>query len=297
MASTMSLGLASFAILGRRLRTWFAVIVAAGVLSGCGLVTLAYNRIPTLLYWKLDGMVDLSTPQSAWLRGEIDRWHAWHRRTHLPAYAGALAEWRGLAAADLTPAMVCERFDQVRTWVDDMVIQGMPALARLAQELTPAQMDHLRRHYQKEDETFRQDFMNGNGGVSQKRVSRAIDRAEMFYGTLTSEQRLWVRQRLQQSAFRPEQTLAERQRRQADLLEAIARVQAGTPARAALQDYWSRVKRSPQPAYNAYADAATRDGCAFVAELHNRTTPEQRRQAVQQLLEYEQAFRALALEP
>lgn len=293
----MSLGLASFLTLGRRLRTWFAVILAAGVLSGCGLVTLAYNRIPTLLYWKLDGMVDLSTPQSAWLRGEIDRWHAWHRRTHLPAYASALAEWRGLATGDLTPAMVCERFEQVRTWVDEMVLQGMPALARLAQELTPAQIDHLRRHYQKEDETFRQDFMNGNGGVNQKRVSRAIDRAEMFYGTLTAEQRLWVRQRLQQSAFRPEQTLAERQRRQADLLDTLARVQAGAPARAGLQDYWSRVKRSPTPTYNAYADAATRDGCAFVAELHNRTSPEQRRQAAQQLTEYEQAFRALAAEP
>ncbi len=287
----------SFPLLARRWRFWCALFLLSGFLSGCGLVTLAYNRIPTLLYWKLDGMVDLSTPQSAWLRGEIDRWHAWHRRTHLPAYAGALAEWRGLAAGDLTPATVCERFEQTRAWADEMVLQGLPVLARLAQELTPVQIDHLRRRYQKEDETFRQDFMNGNGGVSQKRVSRAIDRAEMFYGTLTAEQRLWVRQRLQQSAFRPEQTLAERQRRQTDLLDAIARVQAGTPPRAALQDYWGRVRRSPQPAYNAYADAAARDGCAFVAELHNRTTPEQRRHAEQALGEYEQAFRALAMEP
>ncbi|WP_460565289.1 DUF6279 family lipoprotein [Hydrogenophaga aquatica] len=275
---------------------WAAVLLTLA-LVGCSVVTLAYNRIPTILYWRLDSMVDLSSAQSAWLRPELDNWHAWHRRAQLPSYADALARWRIAASRDLQPATVCEGFGLMRTWVNDMVVQGLPALTRLARELTPEQVDHLRRHYQKEDDTFRQDFMNGNGSPSRKRLERAIDRAETFYGTLTAEQRLWVRQRMQQSAFKPDVTLAERQRRQQDLLDTLAAVQAGSNPLPLLQAYWFRVNRAPSTGYDAYAKAVVDDGCAFIAELHNRTTAQQRQQAANKLGEFEQIFRALAAQP
>lgn len=278
-------------VLARWGRLW-GLALAALLLAGCSLLTLAYNRLPTVLYWRLDSLVDLSGAQATWLRPRIDALHAWHRQQQLPALAQALRQWQDAAPGELAPAQVCQQVAQARDWADALLAQARPDLARLARELSPAQLDHLAQQYAKADDAFRTEWLGPD--ASQRRLQRFADRAGMFYGTLSPAQRDWLAERLARNPFDAARTLAERQRRQADTLATLRAVAQGTPAEAAVQALLARVAASPDAAYRAYAQALTADTCALLSELHARTTPEQRARAAQRLAGYAADLEALA---
>ncbi len=277
-----------------RIARWVALLLAVSSLVGCSLLSLAYNRLPTIAYWRLDAMLDLNTAQSALVRQELDRWHAWHRREHLPRYAQALAPWQTQVMQDVSPAQVCAAVEQVRQWAREASQQALPLAVRLAPSLSEAQLQHWQRHQAESDAEFRADFVGSNGTVAPKRLQRAVERAEMIYGALTAEQRVWWQERLRRSAFDPLRSLAQRQQRFADWTGAVRRIQAGASAETEVQQAWLRVWQPDSPADAAYRDAVQQDGCAQLAELHNRTTPAQRLMAQQKLQSFAADFLALA---
>ena len=257
------------------------------LLAGCSLVGLGYKRLPTLVYWRLDNMVDLSDAQTAWLRPALDNLHAWHRREQLPIYERTLRQWADKVAQDTTPDELCRQFDNLRPGFDQLVQQALPALARLASDLSAAQRQHLLRYHQKQDAAFLADFGGDRPGVvGRKRLERAIDRAEMLYGDLTPAQEALLEQGLARSAFDANRTLQERQRRQADMWAAVERVQAGAPALPTVQAVWTRYTASPTPGYNSYSATTQRQACELLAALHNSTATAQRAQAAKTLLGY-----------
>lgn len=278
----------------RRAARWLALLSAVSVLVGCSLLSLAYNRLPTIAYWRLDAMLDLNTAQSALVRQELDRWHAWHRRAHLPRYAQALAQWQTLVVQDVTPAQVCVAVDQLRLWAREASQQALPLAVRLAPSLSEAQLQHWQRHQAESDAEFRADFMVSNGAVAPKRLQRATERAEMIYGSLSAEQRAWWHERLRRSAFDPQRALAQRQQRFLDWAGVVRRIQAGASADTEVQQAWRRVWQPESPADVADREALQQDGCAQLAELHNRTTPVQRLIAQQKLQSFAADFLALA---
>ena len=115
---------------------------------------------------------------------------------------------------------------------------------------------------------------------------------------------------LQRSPWDPQRSFAERQRRQAALLQTIRDIQAShgvafsattngarkppPEAVAAVRTWSQRLLDSPTPGYAAYSANLVREGCAQFAQLHNSTSPEQRAHAVNVLQGYEADLRALA---
>ena len=283
----------------------FTVIALALLLAGCSLITLGYGRLPMVAQWRLDAMFELTAAQSQQVRPQLDRWLAWHRQAHMPQYAAMLQRWQTLAVQDITPQQVCAEFEPIRLWADEAVQQLLPALVPIATSLTPAQIEHWGRHQTRKDEEFLAEFgtiikasTSSNGAsanaVNAKRLERAIERAEMFYGPLTPAQRDWLAQRLARSTFDAQRVVQERQRRQADAQDAVQRIQAGANPLLTLQQTWQRNQQSPNPAYAAYSQRMVQDGCVQLAELHNQTTPEQRRMAVQKLQGFERDILSLS---
>lgn len=283
-------------IIARRLGQaglWVALAVA---LSACTAARLAYNQAPTISYWWLDAYVDLDDVQSNQTREALNQFFQWHRQNELPVYAGRLREWQALATSDLTPTQACTQFEDVRERIERAADQTVEPFARLALQLTPAQLEHLQRHRARGNEEFEKDHMRGNPEQRiKKRLERATSRSEMLYGTLNREQRALVRELVQSSPFDAERTQAERLRRQADLLQTVREAQAH-PARATqlVREHYARVNRSPSPGYEAYQRELVRQGCVQFARLHNSTTPEQREHAVRVLKGYEDDFRVLS---
>ena len=120
----------------------------------------------------------------------------------------------------------------------------------------------------------------------------------MLYGSVTDKQRSLIAQQIEKSQFKAAQSYAERQRRQKDILQTLGKVIANPQDAAAAQkemaSLLARSVASPDAAYKSYQETITQEACASFAELHNTTSPEQRKKAVDVLASYEQDFKILA---
>ncbi len=297
-------------IVGRIIARTLLLLGVALVLVACSATRVAYNQAPNFAYWRIDGFVDFTDTQSPQARQELDRFFAWHRRAELPLYAERLAQWQALALKDITPEQACTEFEAVRDSLRRMTEQGLEPLTALALQLGPQQLEHLKRHQAKGDETFEKDFVRGSPAQRlDRRMDRAIDRYETLYGALNAGQRDLLQAGLQRSPWDPQRSFAERQRRQAALLQTIRDIQASHGAAfsstangarkpppqavAAVRTWSQRLLDSPTPGYAAYSASLVREGCAQFAQLHNSTSPEQRAHAVGVLKGYEADMRAL----
>jgi len=273
------------------------------VLAGCSAVRLAYNNMPDLAYWWVDGYADLNEPQSLLLRAELARLHDWHRKTELPRIADLLGQIQQVAPADTNAEQICRLYADTRARFDAVTAQALaqPGTLALATRLTPAQFKHLEARFAKGNQEWRRERGSKDRTVRvAKRVETELDRAEQFYGTLDDPQRKLLQDAVSRSAFDPQRFFAERVRRQQDMLETLRSISGTgsntdtTQATTTLRAYVERTSRSPDPLYRAYAATALQENCQIYARLHNSTTAEQRNRAVARLAAYERDARELS---
>ena len=276
-------------------RTLLAIGVSAA-LAACTVARLAYPQAPHLAVWWIDGYADLDDAQGAALHTELDALWRWHRQQELPRWAALLREWQALAPGALSGEQVCRQFDGVRERLDALGERAVPSLARLATQLTAEQQQHLARRQSRSNRDFARDFLRGDEAARlERRTEQAVERYERLYGRLSAAQRALVREQLRASPFDPARTQAERERRQADLRDTVARAQADpAQAEALVRAHLARFTDSPTPGYNEHLQALLRHGCAMAAAVHNSASPAQRAHALGVLKGYEDDARQLA---
>jgi hypothetical protein len=278
------------------------IVALCGVLalaSGCSALRIGYSTAPELLYWWIDGYVDVNREQSPRVRDAIAQWFAWHRRTQLPDYAALLARAQTEVLADTTPARVCEWQADVIQRARTALDRAVPAIADLVLTITPEQIAHIERRYAKANDEFRDDFLQPDPRKrAEQSLKRTVDRAETLYGRLDEAQRARIAQALARSPFDPQLWLTERRQRQQEALQMLRRVTGDGASRdqaqAALRAYVAHLQRSPREAYRQYGERLDEFNCAFAAELHNGTSAAQRRTAAQKLAGWEGDLRVLA---
>ncbi len=278
-------------------------------LSACGMVRLAYDQAPTLLYWWIDGYVDVSGEQTPKLREGIDRWFAWHRRTQLPDYAALLVRAQRDVLEPTTAAAACGWQAEIERRLELAASEAVPAAAELMLSLSPEQLLHIERRMTKGLVEARADFLQAD--VAERKalsLKRSVDRFETLYGRLDSAQRERLAAALASSSFDPERWLAERELRQRDMLRTLATVSAlgraggdreaaRQQAQAAARSITERMTQSPRADYRAYQQRLRLDNCQLAASLHNATTPAQRQAARAKLKGWETDVRALIASP
>ena len=277
-----------------------SLLACALTLAGCGMATrLAYNQSGELAYWWIDGYVDVNSQQGPRLREELANLLQWHRKTQLPLYADALQKLQPLAAGNLTEAQACAVADEVRDKLMHISTQVEPTAAWLAASLTPQQIEHLQRKYEKNSKEYSKDWSSlAPDELRKKRIKQARSRSEMLYGRLDAEQMAVLESTVDKSDFDAEATHFERQRRQRDTLQTLRKIATDKPSaaetQALIRALLDRNLNSPNPAYRALQHAQWREACANFAKVHNSTTPAQRTKALETLKEYETDFRVLA---
>jgi hypothetical protein len=270
--------------------------------AGCSALRFGYNQAPDLAYWWLDGYVDFNDAQTVQVRDALGAWFAWHRRTQLPDYGSLLSRAQVEVQANSTPARVCEWWDTVGARLGTSFGQGVPAAAELMLSISAKQIQHIERRYAKANDEFRDEFLQREAAKRREAsITRAIERAELLYGTLDEAQRRQVGEWVSQSPFDAELWFAERKHRQQDALQMLRRLSAAAggeaaqaQAQAALRAYIERARVSPREDYRRYADKLTAFNCDFAAKLHNGTSAAQRQAALQKLKGWETDVRALA---
>jgi hypothetical protein len=279
-----------------------ALLAAALLLGGCSALRFAYNQGPEIVYWWLDGYADFDRAQSPRVHAAIADWFRWNRRTQLPDYAALLARAEEEITADATPEQLCRWNDTVRQRIAVAFDAAVPAIAELAQDLTPAQIEHIDKRFEKRNAEYRDDYRLDEDAAGQQEAStkRALERAEMIYGRLDDAQRARIARGVAASPFDAEVWLAERKARQADILATLRRLRGERPAPAEAEQLVramaERFTRSPRADYRSYGQTITQYNCLFAADIHNATTPAQRQAAVRKLKGWESALRALVAE-
>lgn len=275
------------------------LLAVLGLLQACSAVKVAYNQAPSLAYLYLDGYIDFNDTQSLQVKADLARFQGWHRQTQLPAYIDLLQKTQPKMLQDITEKQACEIFADVRQKALSLTEYVEPTVLGVAITFTPRQLTAMERKFAKSNTAWREEFLDGSAkSLFDKRQKSAVKRGEMLYGNLNNQQTSLIAAQIEKSRFKPAQSYAERQRRQKDILQILGKVvtspQDQDAARREMRALLERSVVSPDAAYRNYQERAIEDACTNFAELHNTTTPEQRKKAVNVLAGYEQDFRVLA---
>jgi hypothetical protein len=281
----------------RLLKLGGALLIGAS-LMGCSAVKLAYNNLPELAYWWLDGYLDFNGAQTPRVKEQLAQLLERHRRNELPKLLALVEQAAALAPSDVTPAQVCAFSDEVRNSLLATALDASQPGAELVLGLGDAQLQHLEAKYAKNNAEYRSDWLDRSVvRQHQKRFDEFLDRSEDFYGALDSAQRQLLRQLVDRSIFDPRRVDAERRVRQQESL-AILRSFSNSGARAAevraaIDAYVRRITDPAPGPWRGYQQALLQESCINVAQLHNATRPAQREQAARRLQAYAQDIRDL----
>jgi len=272
------------------------------VLAGCSIVRLGYSQATPLIYRWLDSYVDFDDSQANRVRAALDDALAWHRRSQLPDYVELLVRAEAEVVGDATPERMCAWGRELRGRIDPVLQYLAPTIAEVATTLTPTQIAHIEKRYADSNAEWRDDHWQRDPKKRQRdAVRREVERAENLYGRLDPPQRELVARAVAASPFDPELALAERQRRQHEVVALARQLQGGSVGRddalAQVRGYLNRLEHPPRESPRGYAERLLAHNCSFASELHNATSAAQRRAATQKLKGYESDLRALMAEP
>lgn len=278
------------------------MLLCLTALAGCSSIRLAYGNAPQLLWWWIDGYVDFSSEQSPAVKQALDKLHEWHRSTQLPELVALLASAQGPITEPTTAAQACRWQTQVREALEPTLQRALQLAAEQLPGLGEAQFRHMDQRYAKGNAEMKRDFLQADPEERlDAAVKRTMERVERVYGRVGDAQKRVVREGVAASPFDPELWLAERQRRQRDVLQTLRKLaaeKAGADERlAALRTLVQRVERSPDAEYRAYQQKLTDYNCAFAAQVHNATTPAQRLKARETLKGWEEDLRTFITPP
>jgi hypothetical protein len=262
------------------------------LLQGCSAIKLGYQQLPTLSYWWLESTVSFSGTQSAAAKEAIDKLYQWHRREELPGYGEMLLRISQTSAGPLQAEQVCSVVTEAQSRLDTLMRQAVVHAAPVALALGPRQLSHIARHWENKNEEWEKEWLQGDAQARlERRVDKAVNRFNSFYGDLSPAQISLVRAQLAQSPWTAEWGRRDRQRRQQDLLSTLQRLaQSGmTPAQAEAQLWgvWQRWLAPPDVNQRAVLQSLSQRACENLAQLHNTTTPDQRTRVARRLRAYE----------
>ena len=274
-------------------------MLVVALLPACSAIKIAYNQAPDLTYWWLDSYFDFNGQQTPKLRDEINKLFAWHRANQLPKVVALLQKTQTQLPGAVSPEQTCAVFDEVRGLYEAIVDKGLPAVSELATSVAPEQLQHLQRKYQKNNDEYVRNYITSKPDERDaKRLKQAVQRSEMIYGKLDDAQIAAIQRAILKSSFNAVLGLKERQRRQKDAIDVLAKLSSEKPGpqqvQTALRAYLERSTKSPDLVYRAYSEKMVKESCDSFAAIHATTSAEQRANAVITLKSYEADMRILA---
>jgi hypothetical protein len=284
----------STAVLVRR----FVALVVAALVAGCSSVRFGYDNADTLLFYKLDSYVDLTSAQAQLVRERVHALFAWHRSTQLPGYADFLQAAGHRIDGRITGADVYALNLEINRRLMATGERAAPDLAALALTLEPRQIDRLAHKLAEDDAKARHEASASGRRGTEQRVKHSVAHAEEWFGSVSPRQREFIRETLAERPDREETWIVEREQRRSDLLKVVRRIQAEHPpvetATAWVREYFGSLAEPPQPERRARMTEYRHENAEMIAGLVNAATPEQKIVLLRKLHGYADDFAALS---
>jgi len=254
-------------------------------------VRLAYSNAPRLAFWWIDGYFDFESEQASTVRSGLQRAHEWHRKEELPLLLAQLDKLHARALEPTTPEAVCQLANDLQIRYQTTLQHMVPTVVAVAPGLREAQIKHLERELAKRRADWQRDYQDGTTAERmERRINKAVDRTESFYGKLRPEQVELLRIQMTTSAFDPSIQSRESLRRHQDTLAILAQIRSGSvgadQVASTITSLLQRSYASPDANYQKYQTLLTQQGCSNFAALHNSMQPRQRAQLAETLKSY-----------
>jgi hypothetical protein len=276
------------------MRLWILLLAAA--LAGCGSVMrIAYNNGDLALRTMAYEYFDLQGEQQDLLKSQLARFHDWHRREELPAYAEMLQGAadrlaRGLARADVIWAIVAVRA-RYRSVVAQAAEEGAPVLARLE----PDNYAALEKKLADANRKFASEYLTGDQAKRDRARAKWLEeRVGFFVGDLTDAQRALIARFVESQPRMSEVRLDERMRRQQEFVRLVKGYRSSPDLAGRLRSYLLDWDRGRGPEHARLARDWEDRLVALALDIDRTLTPDQRQRAVQRFRSLAEDCRVLA---
>lgn len=275
------------------------ILLLAGLINSCGLVKTVYNNSPEALGWWLDGYFDFTQTQKSILNPALHRLHDWHRQNQLPSYILTLQDLQKMVIKEhISANEACEKMDGIRENFSELQLESIPIIIVIAPLLSDEQLQHFQAKLEKRALKWKSEWWQE---TPEEQLEVRLDKIESFaekvYGTLSESQLAMLKQNLAISSIKPALTYAEILRRNEDVYQIVTALHnqslsAENKSQLVKQGF-ERLKSSPNPAYQVYANQVKQRTCEIMAELHASTNAKQKQHAKDWLENYIVQFSGL----
>ncbi|MBX7229902.1 MAG: hypothetical protein K1X48_09885 [Burkholderiaceae bacterium] len=257
-------------------------------LSACSAIGLAYNNADTLLLSQLDSYLDLDSRQELFAREKAAAFFAWHRQEELPEYASWLRSIKSKIASGASDAQIAQLASEVNLRMDKALQKLAPDLAELALTLSPTQLERLKEKYAENAAQLSKEYLSKTPAEQQeKRFESLLSSIQRLYGSLQAEQKERLRAVSDARPLNHKFLLAERLRRQQDVMETLARINkqrlSTEVATREIKALFERFSPSPDAQRRAYFEQVNQGAYRAIALMSNLATKEQRAFAQERL--------------
>ena len=277
--------------------TWrsLPLLAACALLASCSAVRMAYDNADTALRFMASSYLELDPAQAEDMSERIVRFHQWHRRTEVPAYAALMRSASERASRGITAEDVAWGLDSVRSRYRKFAARAAEEAAPVLTTLNSAQVSVLERKFADNNEKFEKDFLPADDAKRRRaQTKRMLERFRDFTGDLTADQQaridLFVLTYEKHVALRYE----DRRQWQRQFVTAIRTLHGSPALGAGLADIFNHPEKRRTEAF-IREDRAWDEGLAqLIVELDGSLSPKQRAHVVRRLSEYASDFAALA---
>jgi hypothetical protein len=273
------------------------LVVLATVLVACSFTRFAYNQADTFAAWTADDYFDLTGTQKTDFQERFGRFYAWHRAEQLPEYAQFMRAARTRVADGLTEDEILWFVDGISSRYRTMARHAAPDAAALLATLTPAQVENLKRHWDKDNRKYvKQHKLDGTPEERQEvEAKRIVKQFKEWLTALNSEQEQRVMAMVREIPDLGRARYEERLRRQKEFLQVLEH-RNDDPQRfqARLTDWLVSWERGRSAEYQKALDAVWQKRAALFVNVERSLTAEQRATSLQRIASYAEDFVQLA---
>jgi hypothetical protein len=280
-----------------RAARFITIAAIAALLVSCTFTRFAYNQADTLAAWTVDEYFSLDGTQKDEFNKRFERLYTWHRYEQLPNYAQFMRTAHTRMQDGLSREDVLWFADGIRSRVRAVARKAAPDAAALLATVTPAQIEHLQKKWDKENRKYiRERKVNGTLEERQEaEAKRLIKSIEEWLAPLNGEQEQRIIALARELPQIEKERYAERIRRQKELLELLSQRQEDpqrfTPR---VAEYLANWERGRSAEYQKQLDASWQKRAELFVAADRMLTTDQRRIALRRIETYADDFTQLA---
>lgn len=277
--------------------TWLlAALSGLLLIAGCSMIRLGYGQADTIATLMADEYFDLDARQKDEFLSRFERLHEWHRYEQLPEYVSFLHTTKSRLQGGLKHEDVLWFIEGLKSRYRLIVSRGAGDAAEILTTLAPAQLDALRRQWDKDNRKFIREYQI-EGSVEDKkeaRANRTLKQIRDWVGSLTYAQEQTITAMLDGLPLIDSLRLEDRLRRQREFLRLLELRGNKSEFAARLRSWLLDWEQGRSPEYDRLLTPWWEKRVAFFVEVNRLLTPPQRATALHRLQNYIEDFQSLS---